>query len=108
VKEKKLIMLKSPYQNHLKLNNMAKNKTEQELRAELEQKKVQDFLKEYEEAYEKHITPINIKYSLRLIPTITHNKVGGMNPAYGLETYKREEVTPQDPVNENSLETETK
>jgi hypothetical protein len=91
---------------------MAKNKTEQELRAELEQKKVQDYLKAYEAAYEAHITPINIKYSLRLIPTIVHNKVGGMNPAYGLETYKREEVTPQDPVDnvttpdEKPLETE--
>lgn len=88
---------------------MAKNKTEDEIRKELEQKKVQDFLKEYEKAYEAHITPINVKYSLRLIPTITHNKVGGMNPAYGIETYTREVVTPQDPPkNENPLETETK
>jgi hypothetical protein len=32
-----------------------------------------------------------------------------MNPAYGLETYKREEVTPQDPPNaKDTLETETK
>lgn len=90
------------------------NKSEQELRAEMEQKKVEKFLKEYEEAYEKHITPINKKHELRLIPTIQHNKVGGMNPAYGLEQYKLEEVTPQDPVSkevtpsdEKSLETKT-
>lgn len=94
---------------------MAKNKTEQELRAELQQKKVADYLKAYEDAYEEHITPINKKYELRLIPTIQVNKIGGMNPAYGLETYKLEEVTPQDPPskeevshNENTLETETK
>lgn len=85
---------------------MAKNKTEQELRAELEQKKVEDYLKEYEAAYEAHITPINLKYGMRLVPTIQHNKIGGMNPAYGLEAYKREEVTPQDP-DEKPLETKT-
>lgn len=88
---------------------MAKNKTEEQLRLELEQKNLEKFLKEYEEAYEKHITPINVKYSLRLIPTIQHNKIGGMNPAYGIEKYSREEVSPQDPApsNEKSLETET-
>lgn len=93
---------------------MAKNKTEQEIRAELQQKKVEDYLKEYEAAYEAHITPINLKYELRLIPTIVQNQVGGLNPAHGLEKYKREEVTPQDPVkeeaphnNENPLETKT-
>ena len=87
---------------------MAKKKTEQELRNELEQKKVNDYLKEYETAYEATLTPINKKYQLRLIPTIVVNKVGGMNPAYGLEKYIVEEVTPQDPPNENTLETETK
>lgn len=85
---------------------MTKNKTEQELRLELEQKNIEKYLKEYEEAYEKHITPINIKYKKRLIPTIQHNQVGGMNPAYGLEEYTREEVSPQDP-DEKSLETKT-
>jgi hypothetical protein len=96
---------------------MAQNKTEEQLRAELHQKKVADYLKAYETAYEEHLTPINIKYGLRLIPTITHNKVGGMNPVYGLEEYKREVATPQDSVtepakattdNEKPLATETK
>lgn len=85
---------------------MAKNKTEQDLRSELKQKNVETYLKEYEAAYEEHITPINTKHGLRLIPTIQHNKVGGMNPAYGIEEYKREEVTPRDP-DEKPLETET-
>lgn len=90
------------------------NKSKEELNQELHQKNVEKFLKEYEEAYEKYITPINVKHELRLIPTIQHNQVGGMNPAYGLEKYKREEVSPQDPVsnedtanNEKPLETET-
>lgn len=87
---------------------MSKNKTEQELRSELQDKKVEDYLKEYQAAYDLHITPINKKFQLRLIPTIQHNKVGGINPAYGLETYIIEEVTPQDPPNENTLETEAK
>lgn len=84
-----------------------KNKTEDQLRAELHQKKVADYLKAYETAYEEYITPINVKFGLRLIPTITHNKVGGMNPAYGLEDYKREEITPKDP-DAKPLETKTK
>jgi len=78
-----------------------------QVKQEQEQKKTQDYLHEYQKAYDEHITPINVKYGLRLIPTIVHNKVGGMNPAYGLELYKREEVTPQDPPNENVMETET-
>lgn len=86
---------------------MSKNKTEQELRVELEQKKSEEYLKEYEKAYEEYITPLNIKYSRRLIPTIVHNKVGGMNPAYGIEEYKRENVTPHNP-DEKPLETEAK
>lgn len=76
---------------------MAKNKTEQEIRSELEHKKTETFLKEYEEAYAQYIQPINKKYQLRLIPVILGNKVGGLNPGYGLETYIVEEVTPQDP-----------
>jgi hypothetical protein len=76
-----------------------------QVKQEMEMNKTQEYLKEYQKAYDEHITPINVKYSLRLIPTIVHNKVGGMNPAYGIEQYTREEVTPQDPPNENIVET---
>jgi hypothetical protein len=84
-------------------------KSKDQLMAQMEQKKVENYLKEYEEAYNTYIEPINRKYELRLIPTIVTNKVGGMNPAHGLEQYKVTEVTPQDPVplDEKQLETET-
>lgn len=73
-----------------------------ELKLEQQQKKTQEYLDAYKEAYEQHITPLNIKYGLRLIPTIVTNQIGGMNPAYGLEKYTREEVSPQDPVSKES------
>lgn len=75
---------------------MAKNKTEQEIRTELHQKKTEDFLTAYNEAYEAHITPINTKFEKRLIPVILSNKVGGLNPGYGIEEYKPE--PPKEPA----------
>jgi hypothetical protein len=76
---------------------MAKNKSEQELRQELEAKKLEAFLKEFQEVTE----PVYKKHALIMQPIIQINQVGGMNPAWGVGKYKLEEVTYQDPVNES-------
>jgi len=73
---------------------MAKQKSEQELRKEVEQKQVEAFLKEYDET----VQPIFKKHGYIIQPIIQTNSVGGMNPSFGVGKYKVEEVTPQDPV----------
>jgi hypothetical protein len=72
---------------------MAKQKSEQELRAEVEQKQVEAFLKEFDEVTK----PIFKKHGYIIQPIIQTNSVGGMNPSFGVGKYKVEEVTPQDP-----------
>jgi len=73
---------------------MAKNKTEQELRVELEQKKQADFLKEYSEA----IQPIIDKYSMAVIPVVrnlsTEYKVH-YEAAFAVQKFTKEEVRVQ-------------
>jgi hypothetical protein len=76
---------------------MAKNKTEQQLREEMEATKVKDFLKAFDEATK----PVFKQYGLILQPIIQTNSVGGMNPAFGIGKYTVEEVTPQDPDGES-------
>lgn len=82
---------------------MAKQRTEQELRAELEAKKIEAFLKEFQEVTE----PIYRKHGLIMQPIILQNQVGGLNPSFGVGKYKVTEVTPQDP-NGEVKEPETK
>jgi hypothetical protein len=73
---------------------MAKNKTEQELRVDLEKKKQADFLKEYSEA----IQPIIDKYSMAVIPVVrnmsTEYKVH-YEAAFAVQKFTKEEVKVQ-------------
>jgi hypothetical protein len=90
---------------------MAKQKTEEQLRREMQEKQLKEYLKEYEEAYEKHIEPINLKYAWKVVPVIRTDKYGGMFPAYDVEKYIKIETKPASkeavPHNEKSLETKT-
>jgi hypothetical protein len=75
---------------------MAKQKSEQELRKEVEQKQVEAFLKEYFEI----VQPICKKHGYIIEPVMKTNNVGAIYPDWGVGHYKVTEVTPQDPVNE--------
>jgi purine nucleoside phosphorylase len=82
---------------------MAQNKTEQELRKEVEAKQVEAFLIEFDEVTK----PIFKKHGYIIQPIIQTNQVGGMNPAFGVGKYVVEEVSPQDPIDNDPAQSKT-
>lgn len=75
----------------MRYNISMPNKTEQELIRDLKKKKMQDFLKEVDEA----MKPIQDKYSMRLIPRVLNlsdeYKVH-YEAAFAVQEFKKEEI----------------
>lgn len=63
-------------------------KTQAELNAELDQQERKRFLEEYEAA----VTPINDKYSMRLVPLIHRKDNGGTEPIFAIQRFTKEVI----------------